>query len=143
MADILHDFPVRATVEEVFRAFSIPGGLDTWWTLRAEGQPALDSEYRLYFGPGFDWRARVSRIEPLQEFELTMTEASGDWLGTRVGVRFTSRDGVIHVEFRHTGWLSATPHFRTSNCCWASYLRILRRNLEHGESVPYAERLDA
>lgn len=36
----------------------------------------------------------------------------------------------------------ANDHFRTSSCCWAQYLRILRRFLEHGERVPYAERLD-
>jgi len=27
--------------------------------------------------------------------------------------------------------------------CWAMYLRIMRRYLEHGESVPYERRLDA
>jgi uncharacterized protein YndB with AHSA1/START domain len=27
--------------------------------------------------------------------------------------------------------------------CWAMYLRVLRRYLEHGERVPYEGRLDA
>jgi len=26
--------------------------------------------------------------------------------------------------------------------CWAMYLRILGRHLEHGESVPFEKRLD-
>jgi hypothetical protein len=33
-------------------------------------------------------------------------------------------------------------HYRTSCHCGALYLRILRRHLEHGESVPYERRLD-
>jgi len=32
--------------------------------------------------------------------------------------------------------------FRISTHCWAMYLRILRRHFEHGESVPYEDRLD-
>jgi hypothetical protein len=32
--------------------------------------------------------------------------------------------------------------FRRSSYCWAMYLRILRRYLEHGETVPYERRLD-
>jgi hypothetical protein len=37
------------------------------------------------------------------------------------------RDGVTHGE---------------SSYCWAMYLRLLRRNVEAGEVVPYAQRLD-
>ena len=45
------------------------------------------------------------------------------------------------VRFYHAGWNSVTEHFRISTYCWAMYLRILRRNLEFGEQVPYSERL--
>ena len=31
----------------------------------------------------------------------------------------------------------------TSTFCWAMYLRLLKRFVEAGEVVPYAERLDA
>ena len=42
--------------------------------------------------------------------------------------------------FSHTGWPSANEHFRVSSYCWAMYLRVLRRYLEHGEVVPYEQR---
>jgi uncharacterized protein YndB with AHSA1/START domain len=56
MADILHDFPVRATVEDVFRAFSMPAGRDTWWTLKAEGCQC-STRSTASTSAGFDWRA--------------------------------------------------------------------------------------
>jgi hypothetical protein len=42
----------------------------------------------------------------------------------------------------HTGWPDAGEHYRTSSHCRALYLRILRRFVEHGETVPYADRLN-
>jgi hypothetical protein len=51
-------------------------------------------------------------------------------------------NGRTWVRFHHTGWPDASEHYRTSSHCWALYLRILRRFVEHGETVPYADRLN-
>jgi uncharacterized protein YndB with AHSA1/START domain len=143
MANILHDLPIAAPPEEVFRAISTPDGLNEWWTQTSRGTPSLGSDYSLGFGPEYLWHARVTELTAARAFELEMTAADSDWKGTRVGFRLTPRDGGgTLVAFRHTGWPSVNAHFRTSNCCWAMYLRILRRYLEHGERVPYEKRLD-
>ncbi|HEY7473429.1 MAG TPA: SRPBCC domain-containing protein [Vicinamibacterales bacterium] len=142
MADILQDFPIRAPRARVFEMFTTPRGLDAWWTLRSAGQPSEGAEYELFFGPEYDWRARVTRCVPDAEFELEMTRADADWTGSRVGVRLESRGEMTRVEFRHLGWPEANAHYRTSCHCWALYLRVLRRYLENGESVPYDDRLD-
>jgi len=141
MADIFHDFPIQAPLELVFRAVSTPEGLDTWWTRRSAGSPHEGAEYELGFGPDYEWRARVSRLVPESEIELEMVRADGDWLGTRVGLRLEPGDGVTWVRFHHTGWPSVNEHYRITCHCWAMYLRVLRRSLEHGEAVPYEDRL--
>lgn len=143
MADILHDFPIKASKERVFRAVSTPQGLDTWWTKRSGGEPHEGAEYQLWFGPEHDWRAKVTRYQQDVEFELEMVQADGDWVGTRVGLRLEPRAGGTWVQFYHTGWPGPNEHYRISCNCWALYLRVLRRALEHGESIPYEERLDA
>lgn len=142
MADIFHDLPIRASAEEVFDMASKPARLDEWWTLTSDGVPALGETYKLFFGDGYDWRARVTACEPGQRFELELTDAMPDWIGTRVRFELEPDGDTTMLRFAHTGWSSATPHYRTSNCCWAMYLRILRRHLEHGERVPYDRRLD-
>lgn len=119
-----------------------PAGLDDWWTLDSRGTPALSAMYQLGFGPAYQWTGEVTRCEEPRAFEWTMRKADADWEGTRVGFTLAETDHGVQVEFYHCGWPEANAHFRTSACCWSSYLRILRRRLEHGERVPYDIRLD-
>jgi uncharacterized protein YndB with AHSA1/START domain len=143
MPDILHDLPIRADARRVFEAVTSPAGLDRWWTLASSGEPVRGTEYALDFGPGYRWRARVTQSVPDAAFELELVRADADWTGTRVGVELEPREGATWLRFRHTGWQETNEHYRVSSCCWAAYLRILRRYLEHGETVPYERRLDA
>ena len=102
MADIFHDFPIRAPGARVFEAVATPEGLDRWWTKSSTGTPKEGAEFSLCFGSGYE-----------------------------------------QVRFYHTGWPTQNEHWRISCYCWAMYLRLLRRYLEKGETVPYEQRLDA
>jgi uncharacterized protein YndB with AHSA1/START domain len=143
MADILQDFPINADLARVFQAVTTPQGLDSWWTKRSGGTPVEGAEYELRFGPQYDWRGRVTRIVPDREFELQITVADTDWLDTRVGFRLEAKGEGTWLRFYHSGWRDQNEHYRVSVHCWALYLRILRRFLEHGERVSYEERLNA
>ena len=145
MPDILQDFPIDVPPARVFAAVSEPALLDEWWTLRSSGSPVVGSTYELDFGPGYLWRAEVTRSEPAAAFELRMTESDDDWRGTLVGFTLAAASAGrgTQVRFHHRGWPEPNEHYRISCHCWALYLRILRRHLERGERVPYAERLDA
>ena len=142
MPDIFHDLPIKAAPADVFDAVSRPAGLDQWWTKASKGEPSPGADYELDFGPGHRWRAKVTRCTAPTEFELELTDADSDWLGTRVGVELEPRGESTWVRFHHTGWPSANEHYRVSCSCWAMYLRVLRRYLEYGETVPYEKRLD-
>jgi uncharacterized protein YndB with AHSA1/START domain len=142
VSDIEHEFPIKAGIERVFDAVSTPAGLNTWWTLTASGAPAPGARYEFGFGPAYQWAGVVTRLEPPRLIEWVLTEADEDWIGTRVGLELTAGGAATTVRFHHRGWKDANQHYRVSCCCWAMYLRILRRNIEHGESVPYEQRLD-
>lgn len=142
MPDIFSDFPITAAPVDVFRAVSAPAGLDQWWTKTSAGTPSLGAEYELGFGPEYDWRARVTACAAPERFELEITRAGEDWVGTRVGFHIAANDRTSLVRFSHVGWPESNEHYRISCYCWPMYLRILRRYLEHGETVPYERRLD-
>jgi uncharacterized protein YndB with AHSA1/START domain len=142
MADILQDFPIKVPPDRVFRAVSDPAGIDQWWTERCSGEPTVGATYDLDFGPEYLWRAEVTRSEPDAAFELRLTVADPDWEGSVVGFELTPSASGTQVRFYHRGWPEPNEHYRISSHCWAMYLRILRRHLEHGESVPYDQRLD-
>jgi uncharacterized protein YndB with AHSA1/START domain len=143
MSDILQDFPIHAAPDRVFQAISSPRGLNQWWTNTCSGQVNLGATYELGFGPAYQWRAAVTRCERPAAFELTLQQADADWTGTRVGFELAQVPTGTSVRFYHRGWSGENDHYRTSCHCWALYLRLLRRYLEHGERVPYEERLDA
>ncbi|HWN98398.1 MAG TPA: SRPBCC domain-containing protein [Blastocatellia bacterium] len=143
MADIFQHFPIKAPLRRVFQAVSTAAGLDSWWTKRSSGEPAESAEYQLGFGPEHQWRAVVSRCNPDTEFELELTAADDDWRGTRVGFLLEEKDGETQVRFHHSGWPKDNDHYRVSCYCWAMYLRLLKRYVETGETVPYEDRLDA
>lgn len=140
MADIFHDFPIKASSDKVFRAVSTPEGLASWWTNHSSGEPAQGAEFELWFSPEYDWRAVVSKYVPDNEFEFEMTKSTEDWQGTRVGFVLDEKEGVTQVRFYHTGWPEANDHYRGSSFCWALYLRLLKRYVEHGEVVQFEDR---
>ena len=142
MADVLLDFPLAAAPARVFESVATPRGLDAWWTKRSAGDPALGAEYALFFGEGFDWRARVTRCTPDRSFELELTTAMDDWMHTRVRFELEATPTGTRLRFSHTGWPEASEHYRSSSFCWAMYLRVMRRHIEYGETVPYERRLD-
>lgn len=142
MADILHDFGIGTAPARVCGAVTHPEGLDQWWTKRSAGEPVLGAEYELWFGPEHDWRATVTRCVPDVEFELEFVRADADWVGTRVGFELESAKSGTQVRFHHSAWPEPTEHYRISSYCWAMYLRVLKRHLEHGEEVAYEGRLD-
>jgi uncharacterized protein YndB with AHSA1/START domain len=144
VADILHDLPLAVSPARVFEAVSAPAGLDRWWSLHATGRPERGATYTLDFGPGAsDWRARVTACAPSRTFELEVVDAMPDWVGTRVCFELEpSAAASTQLRFAHLGWPGVTTHYRVSSYRWAMYLRLLRRNVETGEVVPYPQRLD-
>lgn len=144
MADIIQEFTVKSPPPRVFQIIATPEGLAQWWTKTSVGEPRKGAEYSLGFGPGYEWSGRVTRYVPDSAFEIEITKAHSDWQGTRVGceLRADGKDAT-RVRFYHKGWPTENEHWRVSCYCWAMYLRIMRRYLEHDETVAYERRLDA
>jgi len=143
MADVIHEFTVNAQPPRVFEALATANGMEKWWTKQSTGENREGGIIRLYFSPEFDWEAKVTCNKPPFAFELQLTRAHPDWIGTVVRCELASEaKGATRVTFYHTGWREMNEHWRVSCFCWAMYLRILRRNLEYGEFVPYEKRLE-
>src|SRR5579859_772666 len=111
MPDIYHSFPISTPVDKVFRGISTSEGIDRWWTKASLGAPQLNAVYKLSFGPGYDWSAKVSKFKENNAFELTMTESDKDWMGTKVGFVLSQKTKSTEVQFYHTGWSQANDHF--------------------------------
>ena len=142
MADIFQIFTIKASPAKVFEGISTSRGLDNWWTKSSEVNPGGGEVYTLCFGPPYNWKAVVTKYEADKEFELQMTDADVDWLGTKVGFSLSGKENITQVNFYHTGWPQNNDHYKISTYCRAMYLRILKRYIEFGEEVPYEKRLN-
>ena len=143
MADIFHLFPINAGIETVYKNISTPVGLNDWWTKNCEGKPFTGEIYQLHFGNQYQWQGMVTKHEINCAFELTIIKADADWLDSKVGFLLNANNQFTQVDFYHTGWKENNAHYKTSNYCWAMYLRILKRFSEFGETIKYDDRLNA
>lgn len=140
MHDILHDLWINAKPIQVFKAVSTSKGLNSWWTLDSEGLPEENNTYRFYFGPDYDWKGKVIDVDAPEAITWRMEQCDKDWDETEVGFNIIQKGSQSHVQFSHRGWPEKNEHFRRSSYCWATYLRLLKRYIEHGEFVPYEHR---
>ncbi len=140
MADILHQFTINGSAQKVFVAFCTSKGLDDWWPLKSSGEPKKGELYTFYFGPEYDWRARVAEVTQGKSITWKMENASEEWIGTEVGATFAERNGVTTVGFFHKGWREASEHYRITNFCWGTLLNGLKMLVEKGTIVPFGER---
>jgi len=103
MHEILHRLPIDASPREVFKMVTTPQGLNKWWSLMAKGTAELYQTYDLRFGPGYDWKAQVTKFEENRKFELFITEAMEDWKGVIVGFDFEPKGEITILEFYNRG----------------------------------------
>lgn len=143
MYEILHDLHINAKPSEVYSMISKPRGLNKWWTLEAEGVPEEGSRYRFFFSDEYDWAGIVTKAEIEDYIEWRMVDCDEDWNDTLVGIELTPSDQGTQVLFYHKNWKKANHHFRRTSYCWATYLRLLKRYIEHDEFVPYHHRNNA
>jgi uncharacterized protein YndB with AHSA1/START domain len=140
MHAIKHRLAIRSTPTEIFTAISRPEGLNAWWTKYCEGQPVVGSTFVFGFAGGFEWTADVTAVDPQRMIEWRFTDAEPDWTGTRLRMELTTEGQDTWVSFLHDGWAADNAHFCHSSFCWAQYLRLLRRWVEDGTTLPYEER---
>ena len=140
MPEIRHQLIIKAPRKAVFEAFATPEGLNSWWTLESSGEPTIHTTYRLFFGPKFDWIAKVVHVRTGHELKWALERAMDDWMPTVFGFSLAEIEGGTCVRFAHTGWESQTDHFEITSYCWAQLLNGLKNYVERGVVIPFEER---
>jgi uncharacterized protein YndB with AHSA1/START domain len=140
MPEIHHQFTIKASIREVFKALSTSQGLNNWWTLESAGLAAMGGQYRFYFGPQYDWKAQVIHFEEGKGLTWKMTKATEDWVLTELGFILTKKDEGTSVHFFHRNWKEANDHFAITNFIWGQLLYGMKNYVEKGIIVPFDNR---
>ena len=137
---IYHNFLIKASLEAVFNAVSLPEHLNNWWPLKSSGKPELGKIYNLNFTDQYDWYCIVSVCKPNESIHFKMTQSDKDWDPTTFGFDLEAKDGGTYVRFSHKDWLETNEHFKVASFCWAMLLHGLKNYLEKGAVIPFEER---
>src|SRR5262249_44815446 len=86
-------------------------------------------------------RIRVSELEPFRRvvWNVTQSDAPGDWNGTTITFVLTGEGEGTKVTFSHRGFASANEAFHVVTRGWAYYLASLQRLLERGAGAPHPD----
>ena len=137
---IYHDLVIDASPERVFKAITDPDQLVNWWPYKCSGMARAGAEYNFYFGPEYDWYAKVIRVIPDKAFYIQMIKSDEDWNGTTFGFDLHLKQGKVQLQFWHKGWPQLNEHFRRSSFCWAMLLQGLKNYVENGLIIPFEKR---
>lgn len=85
--------------------------MDKRWSNRSSGKPKYGEVYELNFSSDFNWSAKVTKFIENKKFELTRTNASEDWINSKIGFSLTYRDKKTELNFYHKGWPNKNDHF--------------------------------
>lgn len=141
MAEIYHDVHIKADSREIYNALSDPEHLINWWPLQCIGTARLGEVYSFYFGPEYDWLAKVVSIKENSHIEFEMVQTMPDWEETNFGFTINpDKENTCVLSFKHEGWKTNSHHFRVTSYCWALLLKGLKDYVEEGKIVPFKNR---
>jgi len=137
---IYHDVYIEKTADQVFSAITMPEKLILWWPKTCNGYPELNTRYKYYFSPEYDWEAEVVELKVNHRIFFKMVDSDEDWDPTTFGyILIPHKEGTM-LQFSHTGWQQRNHAFRRTSFCWAILLKGLKNFLEKGIIIPFPER---
>lgn len=137
---IYHDFTIKASVDKVYDAITLPIHLNNWWPLKSSGIPEVGEIYNFNFTSEYDWFGKVITCVKNKSFQIEMTKSDENWNETRFGFELEQVDSTTKIKFTHINWKSCNSEFRQSSYCWAILLSGLKNYLEKGIIIPFEER---
>jgi uncharacterized protein YndB with AHSA1/START domain len=136
MPDILHKIGIqKSSPNGVYRALTTNAGLSGWWT-ETSGEPdKIGGIVTLHFGKG-SVEMKVIELSPGQRVVWEMTQAPGQWMGTKLTFDLRQQEATTLLLFGHLDWKEPTELFAHSTTKWAVFLLSLKMLIETGKGRP-------
>lgn len=139
MADILHRVGIGATVEDVYKAITEAGGLQSWWSQHSEIKPEEGSLASVsFYNNAVTFDLRIKELSR-NRVEWAVEDGPPDWVDTTITWSLASENGQTTVDFAHRGFSSMGSDFASVNYNWGWYLTSLKFYLEQGKGMPHTD----
>ncbi len=139
MSVIRHRVGIKGAVGDIFRAISEAEGLAAWWSGKATGSGALESEIELDFlgrYPNQLWKV-VEWITHLR-FRLRMMSSNPPWQGSELLFELKEAPEQVFVTLTHfTAEDISEDAFLFFSTKWPTFLLSLKDLIETGVGKPF------
>ena len=132
---------IQAPLWEVYEIMSTLGGLRSWLTRDAQGDPAKGGTLTLGFGPERTMVMQVGIVRKNAYISWVLTDstfpASESGQKTKIVFRLCEGEGRgTNVELEHSGWTDTNEFYRVSGYLWEQSLLSLKKVCETGRGEP-------
>jgi uncharacterized protein YndB with AHSA1/START domain len=127
MAEIQHEFKLRASCDRILHALSDSTALARWQGAKVTGD---QREWRLEYSDGTVFRWQVVEASPARVV-WRCVEGPGQAVGKEASFTLTDAgNNRTLLEFAHTGWPGPSGNYRKCNTRWAILLHQLQQEAE-------------
>jgi uncharacterized protein YndB with AHSA1/START domain len=133
MATIAHQVWINAPKETVFDAVTTTEGLSKWWHRDCTAKPELGFVNIFRSGGQVHNKMLITDIKPNQFVEWECINDNGVWTGTHLSFEVIEKNGVVKLNFKHSGWEDQSEFFSVCNFHWARHLLMLKASCETGK----------
>ncbi|MGZ3813232.1 MAG: SRPBCC family protein [Mucilaginibacter sp.] len=141
METIAHQVWINAGKEKVYDAVTSTDGLSGWWHPDCTAKAEVGFVNIFRSGGHVHNKMLIVDLKPNEFAEWECINDNGVWTGTHLSFEIIEKQGVCILNFKHSGWESATEFFTVCNFHWARHLLMLKALCETGKSqvVPEEE----
>lgn len=130
MVDIEHINYLKVPASTVYHALTTEEGLGSVWTKKLKVKAEIGFINEFDFDEGYLTKLRTVELEENQKVAWECVESDKEWIGTRIFIALSEKDGVTTVVLKHVDWRELTDFYRWCNYNWALFLFRLKNYCE-------------
>lgn len=136
MVDIEQINYLKAPASMVYHALTTEEGLGNVWTKKLKVKAEVGFINEFDFDEGYLTKLKTVELQESQRVVWECVESDKEWIGTRIFIALSEKDGVTTVVLKHVGWRELTEFYRWCNYNWALFLFRLKNYCENRTEIP-------
>ena len=136
MVDIEHINYLKAPASTVYHALTTEEGLGNVWTKKLKVKAEIGFINEFDFDEGYLTKLKTVELQENQKVVWECVESDKEWIGTKIFIALSERDGITTIILKHVGWRELTEFYRWCNYNWALFLFRLKNYCENRTEIP-------
>lgn len=133
MATIYHRIDIHSNKATIYQAITTQEGLSRWWIPDCIAKAELGFVNEFVVNSKLTNKMKIIDLVPNERLEWECLESHAEWVGTKILFEIDETDGVLYLDFKHSGWKKQTRFCGYCNFHWGKHLLMLKNLCETGK----------